>query len=614
MNTQDLLKKYISEELIEDLSCFVEELFLIDADYLILMARKFFNLFFLFHKFNCEKYEKLGIPFKNDKLKIVSDRAIPVLENLLANPKTDVHKIVIGDDIIIHGRGIRILYDRIEKLNPNIDIVIKSFIINNDDKRAYADIIDKIHSCSEVSHDKWREVSNKIVASFLLSGRPYISYLPYFILDIKWEELLKKLDIKKAIFVKDSDMEYYGVDCFVYFGDELDYVRSLNCCDIAAVRFYNYKPAGIIISIPYFVTKALDSQAIQGLTNNLREKFFTTEYCNKTKANHGAQGMRPMELEYTMSLILARLLFDTVDVHVKEWPREIEKGTFSEQLLNVDDIKQLDIDGIVQAIKGKDATIKTRQSVQPPNEDELITEYTKIKQYYCNEYRNFVGKVDWLSKTEVQEICISEYIDKLLFENGNLDEIRCKNDKDDDKSRLLGMPISYILSDGVEFWSNFEKDNDVEIRKNRIFSDIIQAVDSGKGSIVIRTLTDSDGVEISQSLLHAGEQNYKYNEVRNYPFMYGLMLIEHILRNHNYRESDNKKIKEYQNYQELLNSYFDENNIYYRLDEQNALMKISVLNEYGLLLLSEYERYKENKVFAAAREYAVEIVRRIVNG
>jgi len=59
MKIKELLKEYISEELFNDLAGFVEELYLMDYEYLVLMARKFYNLFYVFHEINCEKYKKM---------------------------------------------------------------------------------------------------------------------------------------------------------------------------------------------------------------------------------------------------------------------------------------------------------------------------------------------------------------------------------------------------------------------------------------------------------------------------------------------------------------------------------------------------------------------------
>ena len=53
MKIKDVLKKYLSEERIMDIQDFVEELYQKEFDWLILMARKFFNLFCVFHEMNC---------------------------------------------------------------------------------------------------------------------------------------------------------------------------------------------------------------------------------------------------------------------------------------------------------------------------------------------------------------------------------------------------------------------------------------------------------------------------------------------------------------------------------------------------------------------------------
>ena len=47
-----------------DIQDFVEELYQKEFDWLILMARKFFNLFCVFHEMNCEEYREMGVLYE----------------------------------------------------------------------------------------------------------------------------------------------------------------------------------------------------------------------------------------------------------------------------------------------------------------------------------------------------------------------------------------------------------------------------------------------------------------------------------------------------------------------------------------------------------------------
>lgn len=104
MEIKALIQTKLPKERYLDICDFVEKLYLADCDLLILMARKFYNLFCEFHELNIQKYEKLNIPYSHDK-KIVTNRALPVLEKDIKEGR--YKKIIIADDIIIHGRSVK---------------------------------------------------------------------------------------------------------------------------------------------------------------------------------------------------------------------------------------------------------------------------------------------------------------------------------------------------------------------------------------------------------------------------------------------------------------------------------------------------------------------------
>jgi len=598
MKIKELLKEYISEELFNDLAGFVEELYLMDYEYLVLMARKFYNLFYVFHEINCEKYKKMDIPYES-KGTIVSNRALPLLMDVL---NSGYHKIIIGDDIIIHGRGIRDLYKRLKNLNPKLDIAIETYIINNDDTSVYEDIIDKIHCYYEVSQDKWRDVSDRIVTSFYMAGRPYISYLPYFVLDISWDKLIEKIDVDNSIIVNNYDLNYYCVDLLVYYGEEFEKIQAFSCCNIAAMRFYNYQKAGKLLAVPYFCAEVMEQKCFNDLSDKLRKKVFTAKYLNKVRKNNNADSMRVMEFEYTMSLFLAKKLFDKWELNIREWPREIEKSTFSELLVNVASFEEVDSDEGLQLLMDYDAIINPISPLLAPNEKELLEAYENLKEKYSNQFRDLKNLKYW--KGDDKDY-IRKYIEELLLENGDLDDVRCTNLNIEDKSRLMGLPVSFVIDDSALFWATLYDSLDKTYYKRKVFAEIIAAIDSGKGSIVINQVGTSENDRRQESLLHAGEQNYKYYETSAFPYMYGMMLIEYEMKKRNL-SADVFALKK--RFQEKFDAYLTIEGIAFIKNEQDKLSLIPMMEKYGSFLLNVYYKYVGDEVLEMAKRNALEVI------
>lgn len=591
----DLLQKKLSEKRYFDICDFVEELYCMEYDLLILMARKFFNLFCIFHELNCEKYRQLNIPYKRSG-KIITNRALPLYKASIEND--EYKKIVIADDIIIHGRSIREIYDEIIDLCPDVYLKMVSYMRNDKDISVYKDILEDIKSRYVVEPEEWREMSDEIVRIFYASGRPYLSYLPYFTINITWENLMKRLDSAKCYSIINDDMKYYDIDALAYMGSEFNVFQEMKSCKICTMRIYHYKLIDKIILVPYFCMGALEKNALVSFSDEVRKKFFTKEYRELLGKNEMADEMRVIELEYTISTWMAMSFSDYHDIPI-EWHRDIEQYNFGEKVLFKE---KYSLDNILENIKSlynQDEKLEVMESIITPETRVLKDCYDKLKEKYSRYYN------EWKSKRQWEDLCkdyIQRFIEELLSVNGRIDEDACEKDSVQ-KKRLYGIPISYIVDDLGKYFAEF-KDNfgDVKKCKERVFASLITAIDSGKGTIINRIVSNDQSKEFYESLIYAGEQNYKFYENTNFPVMYGLYLIEqkYDVNSDILKEKKNEFVK-------VFSEYLEKNSIFYTKEEMQQIMDVDISPNFGRFLHNSYKKHRENQVLQEAINIAMSI-------
>ena len=218
--------RYLPQEQINDICDFVEELYLMEYDLLILMARKFFNFFFVFHDLNCEKYMKMGIPFQHEKI-IITNNAIPVLKPDIQ--KGDYSRIIIADDIIIHGRTISDLYEQLLHIAPKHTMILLESYGRKKEKSIFLEQLeDKIHVRYYLEEQKRKALSDQIVRTFYMSGRPYIAYVPCFYIELPHRQLIDAWKKEKEEFydISSLDMKNMNLYAYSYAGRELKRFRE----------------------------------------------------------------------------------------------------------------------------------------------------------------------------------------------------------------------------------------------------------------------------------------------------------------------------------------------------------------------------------------------------
>lgn len=599
MNEKDLLQEQLSEDVYFDLCKFIEELYLSEYDILILMARKFFNLFCIFHKLNCDKYERMGIPYKNEG-KIITNRALPLFETDIKSGK--YRKIVIADDIIIHGRTIREVYKDLLKLYPNIEVTFASYMRNEDEGIAYNEIGSLIKSRHIVRTEKWREMSDEIVKTFYISGRPYISYLPFFTLDISWEKLKEKIAPDQCLSLASSDMRLYGIDAFLYTGEELNRFNCLKSCDICSLRFYHYSLVDKVLAVPYYNMDVVEISILTIISDFVRNNYLEVKYSELVRNNDGAEEMRAMELEYVLSTWMAIDFFGQTGIPVKEWHRDIEMYNFYEKLLpdEMPDHQQ-----ILETAKRLQELGKSIEIVRPAsNNGSLEQKYRELQDKYKKYYEKWMKLNNWLLQDmDKNTSFLQRFAENHLAINGDLDEKNWETGEEKSK-RLYGVSLSKMIDDLAGFFHKLTyKDISHERCKQIVFETIIMSVDSGMGTIVKR-VNKIAGKKYYESVLYAGEQNYKFYENTNLPVMYGLYLVEKKMPGQSKESISDKK----QKFIQEAEKYMIENNYFYIEEEMQYLAKKHDLRkEYGVFLQHSIYKYSQNPVLEKMIHIALDI-------
>lgn len=139
---------------------FFKQVAIEDFDVLIFTTRRCLILYYIYSKYVfSEDVKKLF-----DKKTILSDKAIMLNKDLIRRKKC-----AVLDDVVIHGRSLTDVVNRVKKADPK---TVKSYVYAfNEDAECLIDY------CSYYTKDhSWEELSNKIVAAIILLSYPYAVY------------------------------------------------------------------------------------------------------------------------------------------------------------------------------------------------------------------------------------------------------------------------------------------------------------------------------------------------------------------------------------------------------------------------------------------------------
>ena len=197
-----------------------------DFNIIIFTTRRCHILFSIFKKYvftDKEKYKLL----KGHKL-YISDKAICFYKKEINNSK-----VLIADDIMIHGRALNDIKSRVECFAPK-KIKVAVYAISDDSPK------EDINFELTLINKEWKDLSNKIVASIILTSTPYASYLYAFTKKMPKEEFEKiKLSLDQNFIIKNNNLNLKDITLDLSL-DEVNNTDELNLVLKKYIQGYIY--------------------------------------------------------------------------------------------------------------------------------------------------------------------------------------------------------------------------------------------------------------------------------------------------------------------------------------------------------------------------------------
>lgn len=235
-------------------------------DFVIFTTRRCHVLFCIFNRYYFHHYD-------NSEIIFISDKALHFY-----NDKLRGSKCAIVDDILIHGRALKSVYDRVCSKKPQS---VKRYVfMQSQEAKHKADIV----VIDNVSNAHWKKFSNRIVTAIIMTSFPYTSYIfscynfinnqefDKIILNLK--NLFPCLPINLSLNEVDNNNELSKtldkyIDCYIF--DVSDYSNKYGL-DFSFLRFYYNKYLNCCIVIPYCITGKMTTFDIDKLMGELFNK------------------------------------------------------------------------------------------------------------------------------------------------------------------------------------------------------------------------------------------------------------------------------------------------------------------------------------------------------
>lgn len=582
----------ISDKTYYGLINFAEKIYNADHDVVILMARKASNLYQALLPLLREEYlgsiEEEHKSRGNHTAEVISDRAIErVLSDIKENgKKTKYKRILVADDIIIHGTTIARIREKLQKAYAEAGIPEDEYQI---DIMAYAENIDGIalsakdicnaNTIVKCSRSSWKKISNRIINILHIMGRTYTSYVPNA--EIRMDSLQGKsiasyIREGKVKEIRDLNMQRRNVRVYVGIQESED---EYAICE--TYRIFEYKHLNKYVFVPMVIINPINEEMLKRYIEILSE--YVTE-----ESRPGIEKMAwDFETEYPYRLAIYILS------SLAGW--KFFEAAFGQK---ADDCNYEVREEIMNfscpflcKFSGAGDAAKISETFR-----EINIAYNRLKAEMVYLEDQAMGEDVQQLKSEVDEIVKyvqregkekeSEFSDdiiaKIMETNSRLDEEKFgvwKGEKRKEiRKRMKGISVANMY--GQLKW----RSDSVE----RNSKALIHAIDTGKGSIV-PFIVKCSNQKIFISMLRSGEQNYRYYVDNYLPIMYGFYLLETM-------DLDQKRQREQKEY--LWSQYYGGNKmpLFGEMDKEYLMNNISMNGEFEDVILDEVLCEKNEKI------------------
>lgn len=577
---------------------FIGEIYVADYDLKVFMARKFSNHYISLLELAIEEnggkvedeYKKMMENRENEPITI-SNNALPFIKYLIKNKK--IKKVLLIDDLVLHGRTLDIFYRRIKEWmteaginDPIIDVW--SFA-KSEDGLIDSESMKKLRSKEDFQQNDWRKMSNQIVDLFYMLEQPYTSYVPNYRSSIDSDEGKKFLHYLSGDNPKLGKAHYSGLSedsVTVYTYNEpvqSDLITTLS------VRLYYFDKRDYVF-VPMVTLKPLEEDMIFNILSKCRkwidnDKLIDSitsikeqESKEDKRGNRHREGIESLYrlVVYVLSSLYGWLfMYDEIGIksQIVKYDDNEEKYNFNGNVLNYSDIS---IDMIRKSYKeifnikmdfDRDSFMEICQKADTVGS--LINYYQSIE------------KID-LNIKEEKDFDFARYrMECFLNTNGDIDEesyIRSKISKEESITpRYEGVPVYWLIDAGLTGET-----------KEKQFDSLLYVTDKGKGSVVPMTFD-----KWILPFLHAGEQNYQFYEDYYFDYIYGIYNIEKIY-------DDIVEIKDKkEDFTSRICEEWDKSGKVYSVKDINRIKKMDILNEYSNIFAVQLKKYcasDENKI------------------
>lgn len=447
-----------------------------DYPYIVLMSRRCLVLCQIFTSiFILEKKKWDAMPL------IISDKGIYAYRKSMKGKK-----VCILDDILIHGRALGEIYDRIYKyagVEPDAAVYVKNSSADYGD----ININKKVNSIYEYSAAVWRPLSDRFVSCIYAATAPYTSYVAAF---SSYEALssFEKLRENKALVFDDISKEMqkeYHLEAYCSYeknGFFAPVFESL--CLEKCVRFYVDRAREKVLVIPYVFIKSFNLKQVDTLLESFSESLPAKLNGIKHALIQPEDGERNYQTEYKL-MLLTCILSNLYWIYYKR--------TYS---LNMDWF--MDTDTITKSFgkeisgeleKMMDMDLSSLYEFEYSDREHPVDITDEETRYLCEQLEKSVHKN--------KESVVRDYFQKAWA----LDEKRAK----EHKSRLHGLTTELFtkkipLSEGPQYW---------------IYNNLINSWDTGIAAS--RCDISSDGT-VAGCFNVPGEQSYRIL-LETYPYL-----------------------------------------------------------------------------------------------
>ena len=576
-----LKKKKILERIslkeYRDLLSFVERIYLAKNPLKILLARKCSNLFLSLIELVKEEdggrvqrlYEQSFSSVSQPI--IISDRALSFYAKEIREGKFE--DILIVDDVILHGTTISNLYDELLDFldNKKCDIKVLAYAAN-DGNLLDRDYLINAEVIKKVSIDKCRQITDSIIDIFYIVCQPYTSYIPNIKIknNSKLGNKIKRfVDNSTKYPLTDDNYHYLNVKSYAWVSQE-----NWKCALFHSLRIYINEDLGEYVFVP-MVSLLPIKESVLNKYRKILNNYFGEEAISKMLEQNeewcyrgiiyilSAIWFRQFILEHLDYTDSCQLLEDDLEEEVYFGIRILNKSRLNELTLQ-------DIHLIVECLN------ESYESLELSELLDLSSDFSRLD----DEISRMIQ-----SKTEDD---VSLLVQRFLRLNGKIEECNWKENYKNAASkskRLIGYPISVLPTRIRNTYST-----------SMLFEQILKAIDFGRGSIIEKMLKKQNE-KYFVSILHAGEQNYKYTEFKYFPFIYGLFEIERMAR---------EKKEEEILYKEAFTKQYLESDcmLYIRkkggYDEEDMkeLSRINITSEYKAVLLKDIWHYQDKEALS----------------